>query len=232
MSIATAADAALWHGPFGSGFGVRRDEAAEPVSAAVVETDPDRPLIEDARAGSTDAFEGLVRRYQSRILNFTLAATARSDEAEDLTQEVFLRAYRGLARFRGESSFKTWVYSIATNVVRTHLARRIKRAPVWAETPAAPGGEDSSTAFDVAAHGDLETDTALRQAIDGALAALPEDLRLAVILRDVQGLEYREIAEITGSPMGTVESRIFRARRRLRPMLESVHGTAGRGAGA
>jgi RNA polymerase sigma-70 factor (ECF subfamily) len=189
--------------------------------------DAERALVEDAKSGSADAFEALVRRYETRILNYTLAATANPSEAEDVAQEVFIRAYRGLSRFRGESSFKTWIYSIATNAVRTHLARRRKRAPVWGKPP---GDDDpGSSAFDVAGGEDLEEDTMRRQAIDRALGELPKDLRLAVILRDIQGLEYREIADITGVPLGTVESRLFRARRRLRPLLAPLVSRGERG---
>ena len=199
------------------GLGAGDETARARASTGMTEVDADRALVEEAKTGSADAFETLVRRYQTRIINYALAATADPAEAEDLAQDVFIRAYRGLSRFRGESSFKTWIYTIATNVVRTHLERRGKRAPVWGKPPS--DNDTESSAFEVAGREDLEEDTMRRQAIDRALGELPEDLRMAVILRDIQGLEYREIADITGVPLGTVESRLFRARRRLRPLL-------------
>ena len=229
MVYSAALAVAPWHHlelpPGWSGAGDEPARARASTSMTVV--DADRALVEEAQTGSADAFETLVRRYQTRVLNYALAATSDPSEAEDVAQDVFIRAYRGLSRFRGESSFKTWIYSIATNVVRTHLERRGKRAPVWGKSPA----EDDmdSAAFEAAAREDLEEDTMRRQAIDRALGELPEDLRLAVILRDIQGLEYREIADITGVPLGTVESRLFRARRRLRPLLAPLVGRGERG---
>lgn len=143
-------------------------------------------------------------------------------ESEDLAQEAFVRAFRGIARFRGDSTFGTWIHRIAVNVIKSHLLQRSRRSA------AAPlqehDGAGESRLEGHASGEDLETAVVRRQAIDMALAELPVEQRLLVVLRDVQGLEYHEIATLTGLPIGTVESRIFRARQRLRPMLEALIG--------
>ena len=183
--------------------------------------DPDRTLVDEATAGGLDAFEALVRRYQTRVVNYALAIVRDTGEAEDVAQETFIRAHRSLKRFRGDSSFKTWLYTIATNTARTALERRGRRRRVGDqslddETRAIGAGDVPSGTPDA------EMTLVRRDAIDRALASLPEDLRLAVVLRDIDGLDYIEIAAVTAVPIGTVESRIFRARRRLRPLLQPL----------
>lgn len=167
-------------------------------------------------AGSREAFDELVRRHQGSIYNLTRMLTRGDAEAEDLVQETFVRAYRAIARFRGESAFRTWLSRIAVNVVRTHLDRRGRR-PVTVDPPA--HDPDMDMLDSLPSSDDLETSVGQRRAIDRALAELPPDLRTVITLRDVQGLEYHEIATVMNVPMGTVESRVFRARRRLRPLL-------------
>jgi len=170
--------------------------------------DVDETLVAEAARGNREAFDELVRRYQSRMFQLVRILTSGDAEAEDLVQDTFVRAYRAVGQFRGDSTFRTWLHRIAVNVVRSHAARRNTRAD-----------HDDEAIGRVPAHGDLESAVVRRRMIDQALARLPPDLRLLITLRDVQGLEYREIATITGLPIGTVESRIFRGRRRLRPML-------------
>jgi RNA polymerase sigma-70 factor (ECF subfamily) len=133
-----------------------------------------------------------------------------------VAQEVFLRAYRGLGRFRGQSSFKTWLYQIATNTARTHAAKRRSRPE---EAVGSFGGGDPNEAPVAVSAEDLEASVVLRDRLDRALAALPEEQRQAIVLRDVEGFDYKEIAEMLSIPIGTVESRIFRARQRLRELL-------------
>jgi RNA polymerase sigma-70 factor, ECF subfamily len=187
------------------------------------EADRDQALVDRARRGDADAFGDLVRAYQHRIVNFTRAMLTDAADAEDVAQEAFLRAYRGLRGFRGGSSFKTWLYQIAANTARTHLARRRDRPEQAAGDPAA-----TPEAFGQPATGeDVETAVIHRDRLDRALQALPEDMRLAVVLRDVQGLDYAEIAETTGVPIGTVESRIFRGRARLRALITGSDGASG-----
>jgi RNA polymerase sigma-70 factor (ECF subfamily) len=151
------------------------------------------------------------------MFTLTRVLTGGDADAEDLVQDTFVRAFRALPRFRGESSFRTWLHRIAVNVIRSHMVRRGRRL----ETAAVrDSGEDSHSLFErVPSEEDLEATVTRRQMIDRALATLSDDVRLLVTLRDVQGLEYQEIAAITGLPIGTVESRIFRARQRLRPLL-------------
>lgn len=181
--------------------------------------DADQALVAAAQAGDSDAVTALVHRYQTRIYNFALAMTGNAADAEDLAQETFIRAFRGLRRFRGDSSFRNWLYRIAANAAHTLRGTRLRQSPVWearvesddvAERQLAGGGES------------VERQAIRRQAIDRALAALPVELRTAVVLHDVEGLEYHEIAEAMDVPIGTVMSRIFRARRRLRPLLSEV----------
>ena len=179
--------------------------------------DPDRAAVEEARSGDVAAFEGLVVKYQTRLVNFSAALVGDAGGGEDVAQEALVRAWRGLGRFRGESSFKTWLYRIATNVARTHRERR-GRQPVIGrslddEVESRAGSEP------VAPTADAETALVTRETIDRALGELPEELRLALVLRDVEGLDYKEIASVTAAPIGTVESRIFRARRRMRSLL-------------
>ena len=186
-----------------------------------VAVDPDRAAVEDARAGDSGAFEALVLRYQTRIVNYASAMIHDAGAAEDVAQETFVRAWRGLGRFRGESSFKTWLYRIATNVARTQLDRRGRQARITDrslddEAEPLQAGDVQSPAPDA------ETTLVAREAIDRALAELPDELRLALILRDVEGLDYKEIAGATGAPIGTVESRIFRARRHMRRLLRPL----------
>jgi RNA polymerase sigma-70 factor (ECF subfamily) len=184
--------------------------------ADVQSEDPDLDLLPAAVGGDLDAFEALVRRYQRRIVTFVRAFAGEAD-AEDLAQEVFVRVFKALAGFRGDSSFRTWLYKVAINVGRSHGDRRRRHETVWADS-----GADETTPFDPVDAGDFEAALVTRDAVARALETLPEELRVAVTLRDIHGLDYRDIAETTGAPMGTVESRIFRARQRLRLSLGSL----------
>lgn len=177
--------------------------------------DVDEALVAEAARGNRDAFDVLVRRYQSRLFQLIRILTRGDEESEDLVQETFVRAYRAVHRFRGESTFRTWLHRIAVNVARTHLTRRGgRRATSLVDT-----SDEQDALAQLPSAEDLESAVVRRRMIDQALAQLPADLRLLITLRDVQGLEYREIAAITRLPIGTVESRIFRSRRRLRPLL-------------
>ena len=179
--------------------------------------DTDRELVDAAARGSREAFDELVRRHQGAIVNLARALTAGDPDAEDLAQEAFVRAWKSIRSFRGDSSFRTWLHHVAVNVIRTHRSRRSRWRRFFAR-PADPGQPDPAETAAVDAR--IEETLATREAIDRALAQIPDELREAVVLRDVQGLEYREIAEALGVPVGTVESRIFRGRQRLRPLLK------------
>ena len=180
--------------------------------------DPDGAFVEAAASGSREAFDELVRRHQAAIVTLVRALTGGQADAEDLAQDVFVRAWRSLRGFRGESTFRTWLHRVAINVVRTSQARRTRLLRVFVPFG---GTRDEEAPPPEVVDADEPVDDALarRQIVDRALAALPEDLRLAVTLRDLQGLDYREIAAALDVPIGTVESRIFRARQRLKPLL-------------
>lgn len=181
--------------------------------------DPDRDLVDRAQAGDLEAFGQLVQKYQHRVVNFVSALLPGGD-AEDVAQDAFIRAFRGLARFRGASTFKTWLYQIVTNVAHTERERRRTRFTREAQ-PAAASDDGPGDLDALPGPGDLAGSVVARDRIDRALAALPAELRETVVLRDVEGFEYREIAQALDIPIGTVESRIFRARERLRAALSS-----------
>jgi RNA polymerase sigma-70 factor (ECF subfamily) len=183
--------------------------------------DTDRVLVEAAQAGDADAMDILVRRYQVRMFNFARTLTGADGDAEDLAQETFIRAFRGLGRFRGESSFKNWLYRIAVNVAHTHRKKRARQAPVWQRRLEA---DDVSERHLTDHTEDSEESVIHRQVLDRALSTLSEKMRAPLVLHDVEGLEYREIAEILDVPIGTIMSRIFRARQRMRPLLVDLLG--------
>ena len=180
--------------------------------------DDDRLLVAAAAEGEVAAFETLVRRHQTRLVGYLRGLTNSDADAEDLAQEAFLRAYRSLKGFRGTSSFRTWLYQIATNVFRTWLEKKRSHAGLSAVSLDAPA-PGTEAPMDPAGETNPEGRHVDRDAIDRALAQLPADQREAVLLRDVEGFDYREIAEQLDVPLGTVESRIFRGRERLRELL-------------
>jgi RNA polymerase sigma-70 factor (ECF subfamily) len=178
--------------------------------------DTDRALVEAAAGGSREAFDELVRRHQGAMITLARVLTSGRGDAEDLAQDVFVRAWRSIGSFRGESTFRTWLHRVAINVIRTSQSRQGRLMRMFLVRD-----RDDDRGAD-AASGDEPVDATLarRQVIDRALATLPEELRVAVILRDMQGLDYKEIAAALNVPIGTVESRIFRARQKLKPLLE------------
>ena len=188
--------------------------------------DVDQELVAQAAAGSREAFDDLVRRHQVSIVSLARALTNGSADAEDLAQEVFLRVWRSLRGFRGDSTFRTWLHRVAVNVIHSHHGRVSRLRRLFQPAPAEPSDDPIERAADPV---DVESDVVMRDAIDRALASLPEELRVAVTLRDVQGLDYKEIAAVLDVPIGTVESRIFRGRQRLKPLLEPLRLKASSG---
>lgn len=177
-------------------------------------------LIERAREGELDAFNLLVERYERSLYNLCLRMMSSPQSAEDATQEAFISAYRSLKSFRG-GSFKSWLFRIGSNACYDEMRRQRSRP---SRSLDAPIGEDERT-IEVADSDPTPEERAenveLGDVLREAIAGLPHDQRLAIILRDVQGLDYEEIAEATNSNLGTVKSRINRARSRLRKVLST-----------
>lgn len=173
----------------------------------------DAQLVRRVQKGEKGAFDLLVLKYQHRIVNLVMRYVRDQDQALDITQEAFLKAYRALPRFRGESAFYTWLYRIAVNTAKNYLAAQ-RRRPMDIEL-------DMQDSEQYELHAKLrETDTPegitlsqeLNETVQRAIQALPEDLRTAIILRELDGMTYEEIAQTMECPVGTVRSRIFRAR--------------------
>ena len=186
--------------------------------------DTDQELVRRVKAGDRAAFDLLFSRYQNKILNLVGRHLLDQSEVEDVAQEAFIKAFRALPRFRGESAFYTWLYRIAINTAKNHIATRSRRPPVVdvdvVEAEWSDGGEQLWNTEDP------ETAAArdeLSEEIGRAISALPNNLRSAVTLREFEGLSYDQIATIMDCPVGTVRSRIFRAREaidvRIRPLL-------------
>jgi len=196
--------------------------------------DTDLMLVERTVAGDQKAFELLVLKYQRRIERLIGRMVRDADLVEDIAQETFIRAYRALAQSRGEAQFYTWLYRIAVNTAKKALVD-LKRDPTVSESALRGGGEDedetSAVENELTSAESPETVLAAKEiaaAVNSAMEALPEELRQAVTLREIEGLSYEEIAEVMNCPIGTVRSRIFRAREaisaKVKPMLENQSG--------
>lgn len=196
--------------------------------------DVDRPLVERARAGDTRAFEMLVVKYQRRIERLIGRMVRDTDLVQDIAQESFIRAYRAMPQFRGESAFYTWLYRIAVNTAKKSLLE-LKRDPLVVEASRARSSDEEDETYRPPSElSDGETPEAvlaskqIAQTVNAAIDALSDDLRQAIVLREIEGLSYEEIAELMNCPIGTVRSRIFRAReaiaQRLRPLLDTQQG--------
>jgi RNA polymerase sigma-70 factor, ECF subfamily len=195
--------------------------------------DADAPLIARVKQGDVKAFEMLVVKYQRRIERLIGRMVRDVDLVPDIAQETFIRAYRAIPQFRGESAFYTWLYRIAVNTAKKFLME-LKRDPLVTESARAVRDDDDETSRVENELSDGETpDSVLASkqiaaAVNFAIEALSDDLRQAITLREIEGLTYEEIAEMMNCPIGTVRSRIFRAREaialRLRPLLDTRDG--------
>ncbi len=195
--------------------------------------DADAALVERFKQGDVRAFEMLVVKYQRRIERLVGRMVRDVDLVPDIAQETFIRAYRALPQFRGDSAFYTWLYRIAVNTAKKQLME-LKRDPLVTESARASRDEDDDASVvenEPSDSGTPEAHLASKQiaaAVNFAVEALSEELRQAITLREIEGLSYEEIAEVMNCPIGTVRSRIFRAREaiaaRLRPMLDTRAG--------
>jgi len=197
------------------------------------DADADALLVERVKRGDMRAFEMLVVKYQRRIERLIGRMVRDTDLVADIAQETFIRAYRALPQFRGESAFYTWLYRIAVNTAKKTLVE-LKRDPIVTESALSSRETDDETSHVENELSDGTTPDAvlaskeIAATVNAAVDALSEDLRQAITLREIEGLSYEEIAEVMRCPIGTVRSRIFRAREaiaeRLRPLLDTREG--------
>ena len=200
--------------------------------SAVQTTDSDTLLVERTIAGDQKAFELLVIKYQRRIQRLIGRMVRDVDLVEDIAQDTFIRAYRALSQFRGEAQFYTWLYRIAVNTAKKALMD-LKRNPTVSENSFKSADDDETSPVE----NELTTSETpeavlaskeIAEMVNSAMDTLPEELRQAITLREIEGLSYEEISEIMSCPIGTVRSRIFRARetisQKIRPLLENQSG--------
>lgn len=192
------------------------------------EREIDQGLVERAQGGDKHAFDLLVSKYQRKLGRLLSRFIRDSAEVEDVTQEAFIKAYRALPSFRGESAFYTWLYRIGINTAKNYLVSQSRRAPTTTEFDAddAETFEDGDQLRDINTPESVLLSKQIGETVNTAMDALPEELRVAIVLREIEGLSYEEIAQIMNCPIGTVRSRIFRAREavaaKLRPLLDTA----------
>jgi len=202
-------------------------ERRRAAGAAVSEREVDRQLVARAQGGDKRAFELLVEKYQRKLGRLLARFIRDPAEVEDVTQEAFIKAYRALPGFRGDSAFYTWLYRIGINTAKNYLMALGRRAPTSTEVEAedAEGFEDGEQLRDINTPESLLLSKEIAQTVNATIDELPEELRTAIQLREIEGMSYEDIARIMDCPIGTVRSRIFRAREaiaeRLRPLLDT-----------
>lgn len=192
------------------------------------ERDADLQLVRRVQLGDKRAFELLVEKYQRRISRLLSRMIRDPSDIEDVAQEAFIKAYRALPNFRGESAFYTWLYRIAINTAKNHFAAQGRRAPtvVANDIEDHESGEDALRLSDTATPDSLYQSKQVGLAVNRAIDQLPADLRTAIVLRELEGLSYDEIAAAMNCPVGTVRSRIFRAREAIAQELRPLLGTS------
>jgi len=189
--------------------------------------DLDQQLVERAQRGDKYAFELLVSKYQRKLARLLARFIRDPVEVEDVAQEAFIKAYRALPSFRGESAFYTWLYRIGINTAKNYLVAMGRRAPTTTEFPSeeAEAFEDGDQLRDINTPESVVMSKEIARTVNDTMDQLPEELRNAITLREIEGLSYEDIAAIMNCPIGTVRSRIFRAREaiaeKLRPLIET-----------
>lgn len=189
----------------------------------------DQQLVERAQHGDKHAFDLLVVKYQRKLARLLSQFIRDSTEVEDVTQEAFIKAYRALPSFRGDSAFYTWLYRIGINTAKNFLVAQGRRAPTTTnggfDSEDAEGFEEASQLREMNTPESELTSKQIAQTVNQTLEELPEELRTAITLREIEGLSYEEIAVIMNCPIGTVRSRIFRAREAIAEKLRPLLGT-------
>lgn len=192
------------------------------------EREADQKLVELAQQGDKHAFDLLVGKYQRKLGRLLSRFIRDAAEVEDVTQEAFIKAYRALPAFRGDSAFYTWLYRIGINTAKNYLVSQGRRAPTTTEFDAdeAESFEDADQLRDINTPESLLMSKQIGETVNQAMEELPEELRTAIVLRELEGHSYEEIAQLMDCPIGTVRSRIFRAREavaaKLRPLLDTA----------
>ena len=192
------------------------------------EREVDQLLVERAQRGDKRAFEVLVEKYQHKLARLVSRLVRDPGEAEDVTQEAFIKAYRALPSFRGDSAFYTWLYRIGINTAKNFLVATGRRAPTSTEVDAeeAEGYESSELLHDINTPESLLLSNEIAETVNKTIEGLPEELRRAIQMREIDGKSYEEIAQEMKCPIGTVRSRIFRAREAIAEQLRPLLGTS------
>lgn len=190
------------------------------------ERDVDAELVERVRRGDKRAFDLLVLKYQRKIMRLLSRMIREPGEVEDVAQEAFIKAYRALPQFRGDSAFYTWLYRIAINTARNWQAANGRRpsAPSIIETEDGETFSQIDNLTDISTPESMMASRQIADTVNAAIDALPEELRTAIVLREIEGMSYEDIAQSMDCPIGTVRSRIFRAREAIAAQLRPVLG--------
>jgi RNA polymerase sigma-70 factor, ECF subfamily len=193
----------------------------------MTDRDIDRQLVARAQRGDKQAFELLVEKYQRKLARLLSRFIRDPAEVEDVTQEAFIKAYRALPAFRGDSAFYTWLYRIGINTAKNYLMAMGRRAPTSTEVEAeeAEGFEEGEQLRDINTPESMLLSSEIARTVNATIEQLPEELRTAIQMREIEGMSYEDIAKAMDCPIGTVRSRIFRAREaiaeQLRPLLDT-----------
>jgi RNA polymerase sigma-70 factor, ECF subfamily len=187
----------------------------------------DRQLVARAQRGDKRAFELLVEKYQRKLARLLSRFIRDPAEVEDVTQEAFIKAYRALPAFRGDSAFYTWLYRIGINTAKNYLMAMGRRAPTSTEVEAdaAEGFEEGEQLRDINTPESLLLSNEIAETVNSTIEKLPEELRTAIQMREIEGMSYEDIAKAMNCPIGTVRSRIFRAREAIAEQLRPLLGT-------